>query len=172
MTSQDSPRPATTGIHLWLLLWKASRSVGAHAERSVARLDMGPSDFGVLETLLHKGPLPVNVIGRKVLLTSGSITTAVDRLEARGLVIRRDSADDRRARIVHLTPKGSALVRKAFAQHKRDMETVVSCLGKQEIETLARTLRKLGKSAEALLAAPPPAGPAQKSLRKKGDASR
>jgi len=47
------------------------------------------SDFAVLEALLHKGPLPVNEIGKKVLLTSGSMTVAVDRLEQRRLVERR-----------------------------------------------------------------------------------
>ena len=39
------------------------------------------SDFAVLEALLHKGAQPVNVIGKRVFLTSGSITTAIDRLE-------------------------------------------------------------------------------------------
>jgi DNA-binding MarR family transcriptional regulator len=57
---------------------------------------MRGSDFAVLEALLHKGPLPVNEIGKKVLLTSGSITVAVDRLETKGLVERRASGADRR----------------------------------------------------------------------------
>jgi len=61
------------------------------------------SDFAVLEALLHKGPLPVNEIGKKVLLTSGSITVAVDRLETKGLVERRAHGTDRQARMVHLT---------------------------------------------------------------------
>ena len=46
-------------------------------------LEMCGSDFAVLEALLHKGPLPINEIGKKVLLTSGSITVAVDRLESK-----------------------------------------------------------------------------------------
>src|SRR5258708_40212975 len=64
------------------------------------------SDFAVLEALLHKGPLPVNEIGKKILLTSGSITVAIDRLETKGLVQRRASGTDRRGRIVHLTKEG------------------------------------------------------------------
>ena len=54
------------------------------------------SDFAVLEALLHNGPLPVNESGKEVLLTSGSITVAVDRLETKGLVERRASGADRR----------------------------------------------------------------------------
>ena len=78
--------------------------------RSVAQFEMGTTDFGVLEALLHKGPLTVKQLREKVLLTSGSMTTAVDRLEARGLVARHDDANDRRARIIRLTPEGRKLI--------------------------------------------------------------
>src|SRR5262245_37563826 len=78
-----------TGVHIWLVLWKAARSVEEYAEINISQLEICGSDFAVLEALLHKGPLPVNEIGRKILLTSGSITTAVDRLEGKGLVERR-----------------------------------------------------------------------------------
>jgi MarR family 2-MHQ and catechol resistance regulon transcriptional repressor len=138
-------------VHLWLLLWKSSRTLEAHARQSIDALGLGLSDFGVLEALLHKGPLPVNVLGKKVLLTTGSITTAVDRLERRGLVERQDDPKDRRARIVHLTNDGLALIRKVFAKHERDMERAVSCLSRNEIETLAKGLRRLGRGAEELL---------------------
>ncbi|MDE3181351.1 MAG: MarR family transcriptional regulator, partial [Acidobacteriota bacterium] len=65
------------------------------------------SDFGVLEALLHKGPLPVSALGRKVPLSSGSMTAVVDRLERRGWVKRGFAAADRRAR-------------KLFAKHAQD----------------------------------------------------
>src|SRR6266849_8587769 len=74
-----------SGVHVWLVLMKAHRSLVRHAERSIVALDMCISDFGVLEVLLHKGPQSVSEIGRRVDLTSGSITTAIDRLEERGL---------------------------------------------------------------------------------------
>src|SRR4051812_37513423 len=77
-----------TGTHVWLVLMKAHRALQRHAEASIASLDLCLSDFVVLELLLHKGPMKVNDIGRKVGLTSGSITTAVDRLETRSLVSR------------------------------------------------------------------------------------
>jgi MarR family 2-MHQ and catechol resistance regulon transcriptional repressor len=142
---------AAKGVHVWLLLWKATKTLEAHAQRSVQALGMCQSDFGVLEALLHKGPLPVNAIGKKVLLTSGSMTAAVDRLERRGLVERQDDANDRRARIVHLTGAGRKLIQKLFAAHERDMERPVSCLTSREIESLTGALRKLGRGTEALL---------------------
>src|SRR5438477_8651798 len=98
-----------SGVHVFLVLWKAVNAVQAYAGKSISTLEMCGSDFAVLEALLHKGPLPVNEIGKKVLLTSGSITVAVDRLETKGLVERRASDADRRARIVHLTKEGRKL---------------------------------------------------------------
>jgi len=91
-----------SGVHVFLVLWKAARAVEGYAKKSVSGLEMCGSDFAVLEALLHKGPLPINEIGKRVLLTSGSITVAVDRLETKGLVERRAHGTDRRARIVHL----------------------------------------------------------------------
>ena len=71
----------SSGVRVWLMLMKAHRSMVRHAERSIVSLDMCISDFAVLELLLHKGPQSVGEIGRRVDLTSGSITTAIDRLE-------------------------------------------------------------------------------------------
>jgi len=141
----------TSGIHLWLLLWKAGRTLEKHAVRSIEAAGMCRSDFGVLEALLHKGPLPVNALGTKVLLTSGSITTAVDRLERRGLVERAGDPKDRRTRIVSLTSAGRKLIRKLFADHEQAMESAVSVLTTNERSTLDRLLRKLGLGAEELL---------------------
>src|SRR5450759_3298401 len=92
-----------TGIHLWLVLWKAYEEIRRHAERHIHSLGLGFSDFAVLEVLLHKGPAPVNTIGERVYLTSGSITAAIDRLERKSLVARCTDSSDRRARVVHLT---------------------------------------------------------------------
>jgi len=137
-----------TGVHVFLVLWKALHAVEAYAVRSIAELEIGATDFAVLEALLHKGPLPVNEIGRKVLLTSGSITTAVDRLEAKGLVERRAHGSDRRARIVHLTKQGRRLITRAYSLHAADIERLaVASLTKAERATLIRLLKKFGYEA-------------------------
>jgi MarR family transcriptional regulator, 2-MHQ and catechol-resistance regulon repressor len=138
----------TNGVHLWVLLWKATKAVEAHARWSVHGTELGLSDFGVLEALLHKGPLPISALGKKVLLTSGSMTAAVDRLEKNGYVERAAMSSDRRACIVHLTDEGSKLIRSVFAQHERDMERVFSLMDTSERKALANLLRKLGHEAE------------------------
>ena len=139
-----------SGVHVWLVLWKAARAVEAYAQTSVSQLEICGSDFAVLEALLHKGPLPVNEIGRKVLLTSGSITVAVDRLEARGLVERRAHGTDRRARVVHLTKEGKKMITHAYADHAADMERLASdSLNRKERVTLIRLLKQIGYAAAA-----------------------
>ena len=135
--------------HVWLVLFKASRAVESNAQASIAGLGLGLSDFAVLELLLHKGPQPVNRIGRKVLLASGSITAAVDRLEARGLLQRTVDPEDLRARIVQLTAHGRNLAEKAFAKHASDMEETMAVLRPREREDLVRLLKKLGLWAAA-----------------------
>lgn len=145
------PDESGQATRVWLVLSKAQRAIGQNAAASVAALGLCLSDFAVLEVLLHKGPQPVNVIGRKVLLTSGSITTAVDRLESRQLVRRTLDPSDRRARIVALTAAGRRLIASAFRRHAADMEQTLAVLSPGERRDLVRLLKKAGLWAAARL---------------------
>src|ERR1044071_7840064 len=91
-----------SAIHAWLVLMKAYRTLTRHATRSIEALQMCLSDFGILEALLHKGPQSVRELGRRIDLTSGSMTAAIDRLETRHLGARGDHATHRRAWGLHL----------------------------------------------------------------------
>src|SRR5438477_5677634 len=145
--SKKAKAADTSGTHLWLVMMKAHRALQRLATQSIESSEVGLSDFAVLEMLLHKGPQPVNEIGRRIALTSGAITTAVDRLEARGLVAREAHASDRRARIVRLTARGTEQAGSVFAGHKAVMDSAASGLSKTERATLIELLRKLGTSA-------------------------
>jgi MarR family transcriptional regulator, 2-MHQ and catechol-resistance regulon repressor len=146
-----SPTSNASATHVWVILWKAARAVEENAMTSVAGLGLGLSDFAVLEVLLHKGPQPVNVIGKKILLTSGSITTAIDRLELRKLVHRMSHPEDQRVRLVQLTDKGKRLIEDAFRQHALDMEETMAVLRPGERIELIRLLKKVGMFAAARL---------------------
>lgn len=137
--------------HLWLVMFKAAQAIREHDHRSIESSGLCFSDFATLEILLHKGPLPVNLIGEKVQLTSGSITTAIDRLEKRGLVERRASDSDRRVRVVHLTEAGQDLIGRFFEKHLAALEKATSGLNSEEKTLLVGLLKKLGKQAKALL---------------------
>jgi MarR family transcriptional regulator, 2-MHQ and catechol-resistance regulon repressor len=137
--------------HAWLVMMKAMRSLTRYAAAGIEETGLGLSDFGVLEVLLHKGPLPVNTIGPFVDLTPGSISIAVDRLFAKGLVTRVESTEDRRVRIIALTPRGKDLIVPAFRKHSGQMKRVLSELSPEELRGLEVKLKKVGKRAAALM---------------------
>src|SRR5258708_28356507 len=137
--------------HVWLVLMKAMRALTRYAAAGIEGTALGLSDCGVLEALLHKGPLPVNTIGPIVDLTPGSISTAVDRLVEKGLVSRVESAEDRRVRMVALTPRGRELIASAFRKHSGQMKRVFAELSPEELRGLEVALKKVGKRAAALM---------------------
>src|SRR6202158_4356419 len=97
-------------VHCWLVLGKAFQAAAKYFYAGLEETGIDDTDFRILEALLNKGPLPVNTIGPKVNLTPGSISVAVDRLLARGLVSRAECLQDRRVRIVALTPRGKSVI--------------------------------------------------------------
>jgi MarR family 2-MHQ and catechol resistance regulon transcriptional repressor len=139
-------------VHAWLVLGKAFQAMTKFTTAGIQESGLGESDFRVLEALLHKGPLPVNVIGPKVFLTPGSISTAVDRLFARGLVSREENPDDRRIRVVALTERGKALIVPIYRKHVDDIRQVFADFTPADIRQLERLMKKAGWQAEALQA--------------------
>ena len=137
--------------HVWIVMMKAMRALTRYASAGIEDTGLGLSDFGVLELLVHKGPLPVNAIGPMVDLTPGSISIAVDRLVAKGLVSRVESAEDRRVRIVALTSRGKDLIVSAFRKHSGQMKKVFSELSPEELRSLEVKLKRVGKRAAALM---------------------
>ena len=151
MSDSEAGSGDLSGAHLWLILMKAHRALAQVDARSIAASRLGLSDFAVLEILLHKGPLPVNTIGTIVDLTPGSISIAVDRLVAKGLVSRVESTQDRRVRIVALSARGKDLIASAFRKHSGQMKRVFSELSPEELRGLETALKKVGKRAAALI---------------------
>jgi MarR family transcriptional regulator, 2-MHQ and catechol-resistance regulon repressor len=129
---------------LWLVLMRSHRALTLLAEESIRKAGLCLTDFAALEALLHKGPLTISEIQDKVLLASGSMTAAVDRLEKLGLVVRKSSPSDRRARVVELTQQGKRLAASCFEQHAKDLEALMSVLSEKEKEQAYRSLKKLG----------------------------
>src|SRR5437016_13426552 len=133
-----------TASELWRVIEKSVRVLSLVAERSIANTVLCLTDFAALEALLHKGPLTISEIQDKVRLASGSMTAAVDRLEKRGLVVRKSSPRDRRERVVELTAEGKRLATSCFERHAKDLEALMSVLSEKEMEQLHGSLKKLG----------------------------
>ncbi len=144
-TMENAPR-------IRLVLWKAAKAVEMVDRASIEGTGLLLSEFTIMEVLLHKGPLPVNTIGEKVLLTSGSMTAAVKRLENKGFVARIQDSSDGRVFNVHLTDSGREVIEAAFEKHASNLEMIAEVLTAKERNELVRLLKKLGCRAEKLLA--------------------
>src|SRR5260370_29615364 len=134
---------------LWLVLARGYGSIGAYIEGSITAQGLGLSEFMVLEVLLHKGPLTISAIGEKVLLASASMTSAIDRLEKRGLVRRKTCDSDRRIRFVELTDCGKAFIEEIYARHEKDLEAVIGGPRDEETGGVYQGLKKNKRPAEA-----------------------
>src|SRR5580698_9476842 len=127
---------------VWIVMMKAMRALTRYATAGIEETGLGLTDFCVLERLLPNGPAPVNALGPMVDLTPGSISIAVDRLLAKGLVSRVESEQDRRVRVVALTSSGQDLITGAFRKHSGQMKKVFSKLSPEELRTLEESLKK------------------------------
>jgi MarR family 2-MHQ and catechol resistance regulon transcriptional repressor len=134
-------------LNAFITLMRAADSLTARLSEGLTAHELTASQFGLLETLLHLGPLCQKELARKLLVSGGNVTVVVDNLEKRGLVTRERSTVDRRLVTVALTPAGRKLIAAVFP---RRMATIVDQFGilrAAEQETLRRLCRTLGTQA-------------------------
>lgn len=142
----------TSGMHVWLVMWKAFKALEHIDKLSIANLGLGGiSDFAILELLFNKGAMPINAIGKKIHLTSGSITAAIDRAENKGLVERQWDTGDRRVILAALTRKGKSTIKSAMKKHSLALEIAAGGLSHAERSQLLKLLKKLGLHAANLV---------------------
>lgn len=141
--------PTDLPLRVWVVLARAYAAVEARAAADAARHGFTLAEFGVLETLYHKGPLRLGEVQRRLLVSSGGVTYLVDRLVRRGLVERRAVPDDRRTREAALTAKGRRLMSRIFPQHASCIADALAGLSPAEQNRLRGLLRKAGRYAVA-----------------------
>ena len=132
-------------LDAFIKLIRASDSVRRRLEPTITKYGVTAPQFGILETLWHLGPMNHATLATKRLVTRGNVTTAVDILERDGLVRRQRAREDRRHRIVHLTPKGRRLIKRIFPDQLAAIVQDFHVLTQQEQEVLGRLCKKLGR---------------------------
>ena len=135
---------------LWIVLMRCHHALSKIAQRSIEDTGLGLTDFVALEALLHKGPQTITEIQDRVLLASGSMTAAVDRLEEKGLIRRTSAPGDRRIKVLKLTPAGKRIAESAFGRHAAELESAMAVLTPTEKQELRAVLKKLGLFAAGL----------------------
>lgn len=133
-----------SGAHIRLILARAAKAIDEVDRASIAQTGLNISDFAILEVLLHKGPLPVNTIGKKVLLTSGSMTTAANRLIQKGYIKRKRDPSDGRCFYLSLTAAGRKLIENAYQKHSSNLDKIADVLNEAERAQLVSLLKKIG----------------------------
>jgi len=139
-------------LDTFVKLMRAANSVSAATNSELAAADLTESQFAVLEVLYHAGPLCLTVIAHKILKTGGNLTLVVKNLEKRGLVQRKQSAEDRRNFSLHLTSRGKHLIAEIFPKQATRISQVLEVLASEEQSQLARLCKKLGTGAAKSLA--------------------
>lgn len=134
-------------LDLWVVLARATDAVSRHARADVTRHGLADAEFGVLEVLFHKGPLPVCEAQRRILLQSGSTAYVVDKLVRKKLVRRTPNPRDKRGTLLVLTPRGRRLMARIFPGHAEVIRRAMGALSKRELKRAAELVRKLGLGA-------------------------
>lgn len=138
-------------LKLYIVLSRAYRALLAHDERDVRRYGLNLTEFAVLELLYHKGPHPLQQIGEKILITTGTITYVVDKLEQKGLLYRQPCDKDRRKTYAILSDAGRSLLERIFPSHAKALGYALGGLSPEEQEAVTKLLKKLGVEASKRL---------------------
>ena len=137
--------PARLALSSFVKLRRAVNSLTPCLNPVLARdYRLTESQFGVLEVLLHLGPMPQARLCDKLLVSGSNLTTVIDNLEDRALVRRAADPEDRRTWLVQLTGKGRDLINRAFPPHAVRVTTLLGTLTAQEQKQLGQLCRKLG----------------------------
>jgi MarR family 2-MHQ and catechol resistance regulon transcriptional repressor len=136
-------------LRLFVVMNRALRAISESARHQAKQWDLSPTEFGVLEALYHKGPLPLSALADLILVTGASTTYTVKRLEERDLVRRRQSTEDQRFVFGELTDAGRALIAEIFPQHAEQLRRSMQGLSLEEKEQAAELLKRLGHAAAA-----------------------
>jgi MarR family 2-MHQ and catechol resistance regulon transcriptional repressor len=135
----------TLALNTFIRLTRGTETLMSRLARRGTHAPLTETQFGVLETLYHLGPMCQNELAGKLLKSGGNITLVIDNLEKHDLVQRQRDPQDRRMLVVSLTGAGSELIARLFPQHLQSIVEELSVLTPQEQDTLGQLCRKLGK---------------------------
>ncbi|SFL73568.1 MarR family transcriptional regulator, 2-MHQ and catechol-resistance regulon repressor [Salibacterium qingdaonense] len=135
-------------LKMMVVLSKAYHSIEKTLVQDMKNHGLNPNAFAVLELLYHKGSQPIQHIGKRILMTSGSMTYVIDKLEKQDLLTRERCPNDRRVIYAVITQEGKALMDHIFPKHAARIQELFSVLSDEEKEQLIPMLKKLGIAAE------------------------
>ena len=146
MTNEQS----NSALKLFIVLSRAHKVIHESTNHFFQENGLNPTEFAVLELLYHKGRQPLQQIGNKILLASGSITYVVDKLEKRGYISRVSCDSDRRVTFAEITNEGNAFMDELFPKHEQQLVELMGALSEEEKLEVIDLVKKLGLSIKNL----------------------
>ncbi|MFK5709532.1 MarR family winged helix-turn-helix transcriptional regulator [Lysinibacillus boronitolerans] len=134
-------------LKAFTVLFRAYQTIQDATKRDLLQFDLNQTEFSVLEFLYHHGEQPVQMIGKKILIASSSITYVIDKLEQKGYVYRKACPRDRRVKYVLLTFEGQVLMEEIFPKHEQKINEIFEVLEAHELDNMILSLKKVGKNA-------------------------
>ncbi|WP_043933519.1 MarR family winged helix-turn-helix transcriptional regulator [Bacillus sp. EB01] len=131
-------------LKLYIVLSRAFKAINEQVNKLIQENGLNPTEFAVLELLYHKGDQPMQQIGSKILIASGSITYVVDKLEQKGLLQRVACPTDRRVTFAAITDKGKDFIEEVFPSHEQNIHEIMSRISEDERSQAIDLLKKLG----------------------------
>jgi MarR family transcriptional regulator, 2-MHQ and catechol-resistance regulon repressor len=132
-------------LNAYIKLMRCTATVVNRVNARLQTFGLTFSQFSVLESLYHLGPMCQKDLGGKLLQTGGNITMVVNNLEKQGLVLRLREEGDKRFMVVHLTWRGTQLIQEIFPQHLEDVRQCFGVLSYEELQQFDQLLRRVGK---------------------------
>ena len=143
---EDSARVIRQAMRLYIALTRTYKALLDEDLRNIRSYGLNATEFGVLELLYSKGPHPLQQIGGKILITSGTITYVIDKLEKKGLIVRRPCDKDRRIIYAEITEAGQEKMSEILPNHYIALAEALKNLDQAEKEQAIVLLKKLSLS--------------------------
>lgn len=127
----------------FLLLMQTSKAIQERIRDEMSKHKLSITEFSVLEVLFYQGKQTIQQIGNRILISSGSMTYVIDKLEQKGIIKRNDCRVDRRVIHITLTAEGMKMMENIMPQYKEMVDSFFGELTVEESEVLVNSLKKV-----------------------------
>lgn len=138
-------------IKAFTVFIKSSQSVQKLIKQDFLKKDINLNEYAVMELLYHKGDQPIQAIGRRILLGTGSITYVIDKLEDKGFLYRRPCPKDRRKMFACITESGKGYMDTRVVEQEGLINSIFDEWNDDEVEDAINLLKRIDTRAESLL---------------------
>ena len=126
-------------------LVSAYQAFERYSAPDVKAMGLTTTQFDVIATLGNQPPMTCKELGEKTLVTKGTLTGVLERLEAKGILERKINPEDARSQMIGLTVAGQSLFQEVFPAHLQYLAKAFNKLDGQELVAIEKSLQSLNR---------------------------